>query len=186
MLLTIPISVGAVVFNPEEDTHFNLSEYTVFNYDSFNLKEGVKLNYTIPEDSTVSIVSDGDINIYGDIFVSKKAQISLKSIRGSISIFGSIYADFGFVDVIVDRIDTENATFFSSSSAIEHEGFLFNPLPIWGLRQHLESNYYSSGSFSITDSRSGSTLTLVPIPASILLFISALLPLFVRNKKYRG
>jgi len=181
ILLLLPISAWAIVFNPVENINFTLLGSTEFNYDSFNLNKGLTLNYIIPENKTVSIVSNGDINIYGDISVAKKAKISFFSKRGSISIFGSINADLIGLNTITGRTHTENASFFTSSSGIGPKSGLLLPSLWWSIQRPEPSYYTSSG--AITTSGTITLPAIIPIPSSILLFLSAFLALFVTNKQ---
>ncbi len=155
-------------------------KYRAVKFGVLQEAQGLTLNYIIPENKTVSIVSNGDINIYGDIFVAQKAKISFLSKRGSISIFGRINADLIGLNTITGRAHTENASFFTSSSGIDPKSGLLLPSLWWNIQRPEPSYYTSSG--AITTSGTITLPAIIPLPSSILLFLSAFLALFITNK----
>jgi len=174
-LMLVPFSVSALVFNPDSDVDFNLTEGSIFNYQSFLINEGVSVNYFLPENSFVNIVVENDIFIAGKINVSKNSSLTLISKQGDLTIIGSVKAGEARLEGTEGKINYAEATFTSDNELVPLSGELLlqfgpailvktNPLPTY---------YWSSGSSSTTG-EVPLIPAVVPLPTPVLLFSSAL------------
>ncbi len=92
VLLGLPFTASAMVFNPSENLDVHLGGSATFEYDSFALNEGLTLNYFAPENSVIEIVSQGDIFIGGDIFSSLNGTTLSFKTSANIAISGHLSA----------------------------------------------------------------------------------------------
>ena len=182
-LLAVPFVVSATpVFNPDTNLDINLIESTSFTFDSYAVKEGVKVNYFAPKHSRLEIISEGDIFIEGDIWLSADSQLTLNSKKGKLTILGTVFTSGLYLKGKEGSIEFSHENLEDPSQPIiESDGLLLLPGSWYSIQYHPEPTR-STGvySYDYDGTISSNSLATVPLPAPVLLFATALLSLFVR------
>ncbi len=190
VLLGLPFTASAMVFNPSENLDVHLGGSATFEYDSFALNEGLTLNYFAPENSVIEIISQGDLFVGGELRVSPNSKLILNSKRGELTVTGKLVTSSLHYKVKVGKEDTSKGVFEDYSEPLVLDNGLavlrFSPIPI--LEYHKEPAYqwWSSSSFTMTMQAPTIPVVTTPIPAPVFLFSSGLVLLTLIRKKLQA
>ncbi|MCD2450014.1 hypothetical protein GO003_006395 [Methylicorpusculum oleiharenae] len=173
-LLAMPLSVAATVFNPIEDVNFELNGDTVLSYDLVVVAEGVTVSFTAPENSRIELVSKSDILIEGVIKMPVTSTLTLNSKRGNLAVTGTIFSEGLYLKAKEGSLEFESKSLITPREPIATEsGLLLSSFSWYSIQYHPEPEFrWSSGS---VNSWVSSPASNVPLPSSVLFFISGLL-----------
>lgn len=173
-LLAMPLSVAATVFNPIMDVNFELTGDTVLSYDSVVVAKGITVSFTAPEYSRIELESRSDILIEGVIKMPVTSTLTLNSKRGNLAVTGTIFSEGLYLKAKEGNLEFESKSLITPREPIETEsGLLLSGFSWYSIQYHPEPEFtWSSGS---VNSWFSSPPSNVPLPSSVLFFISGLL-----------
>lgn len=182
-VLALPAGANAASFLPATDQDFSVLVDTSYDYDSYTIGEGITVNYLTPPAIAISITSDSDIIINGNLN-APDALLSITSLSGNIYLGGTItaYATTITANAMYLNQGTGSGTTGGGSAgsiSVQGTGSLTIDAPYIepGILLYSDPSniFLSSNTTRLSPGNVTYTLQAVPLPAPAILMISGLL-----------